>query len=250
MSTKQLSIRRQGRGDPIILLHGWGMNAAVFNGISVELARTREVICIDLPGYGASQWDGSLSFSEQVEKMAHELPSGEILGWSMGGIYALEMIRQQPDQFSRLLLTCFNPCFVQRDDWSCAVKSEVFEEFSCNLKNGWNATVSRFLALQMHGIEGAREITRSTMSGLKAFGEPDQDALDFGLELLKQRDMRAQLVDIDMPVKLILGSRDALVPKRLAEEIIQINPEIEVESLAAAAHAPFLSHEKLFLSML
>ncbi|MCP4433813.1 MAG: pimeloyl-ACP methyl ester esterase BioH [Gammaproteobacteria bacterium] len=250
MSTKRLSIRRLGKGDTIILLHGWGMNAAVFDGICSELVKTREVVSVDLPGYGASQWDGSLSFIEQAERIAYELPRGEILGWSMGGLYAMEMVRQQPAQFDRLYLTCFNPCFVQRRDWSCAVRPEVFDEFARDLKNGWEATVSRFLSLQMHGMDNARESIRETMKCLKTYGEPAPGALDFGLRLLKQQDMRALLSNIDIPVKMIFGNRDALVPRQVAEEIIQLNPKIEVESLATAAHAPFLSHRIPFLSML
>ncbi|NNE64275.1 MAG: alpha/beta fold hydrolase [Gammaproteobacteria bacterium] len=250
MSTQRLSIRRQGNGNPIILLHGWGMNSAIFDSLGAELSKTREVVCVDLPGYGASGWDGSLSFAVQAGMIAQEIPRGEILGWSMGGLYALEMVRQQPDQFSRIFLASFNPCFVQRRDWSCAVKSEVFDEFARNLENGWDGTVSRFLALQMHGVENARVLIRETMSRLKTFGEPDPQALEFGLRLMKQQDMRTLLGNIGIPVKMILGGLDALVPVQLAEEIIQVNPRIEVESLASAAHAPFLSHKIPFLSVL
>ena len=250
MSTQRLSIRRQGHGNTIIMLHGWGMNSSVFDGICAELRKTREVVCVDLPGYGGSDWDESLSFGEQVERMAEKLPHGEILGWSMGGMYALEMVRERPDQFSQIFLACFNPCFVQRDDWSCAVKPEVFDEFSRNLENGWDTTISRFLALQMHGLNNSRVLVREVMKSLKSLGEPDPKALEFGLRLMKQQDMRALLADTGIPVKVILGARDALVPAEVAKEIIQLNPQIKVESLASAAHAPFLSHKIPFVSML
>ena len=64
MSTKRLSIRRQGRGNTIIMLHGWGMNSSVFDGLCAELGETREVVRVDLPGYGGSDWDDSLSFAD------------------------------------------------------------------------------------------------------------------------------------------------------------------------------------------
>lgn len=250
MSKQRLSITRQGNGNPIIMLHGWGMNSSVFDGICAELSKTREVVCVDLPGYGGSDWDDSLSFREQVQLIAEELPRGEILGWSMGGMYALELVLLKPDQFSQIILACFNPCFVQRDGWSCAVKSEVFDEFARDLENGWDTTVSRFLALQMHGVNNARVLIRELMKSLQSRGEPDPQALEFGLRLMKQQDMRPLLADTGIPVKVILGGRDALVPRELAKEIIQLNPQIKVESLDNAAHAPFLSHKIPFLSML
>ncbi len=250
MINRSLSINREGRGEPIILLHGWGMNASVFTALSSELAKTREVISVELPGYGASHWDAALSFTEQADWIASELPEGEILGWSMGGLYALEMLRQSPKRFSRLLLVCCNPCFVQRSDWHCAVNGEVFDEFSVDLNKGWQSTVKRFLTLQLHGNENARALIRELMAGFQLSSQPDPGVLNFGLNLLKQQDMRPLLAKLDLPIKVILGERDVLVPERLTKEISHVNPKIEVESLATAAHAPFLSHPAQFLAML
>ena len=102
----------------------------------------------------------------------------------------------------------------------------------------------------MHGVNNSRVLIREVMSSLKSLGEPDLQALEFGLRLMKQQDMRVLLANIGIPVKVILGGRDALVPRELAKEIIQLNPQIKVESLASAAHAPFLSHKIPFISML
>ncbi len=250
MVSRLLSISREGQGEPIILLHGWGMNASVFTTLSAELAKTREVISVELPGYGASPWDAALSFPEQVEWIASELPEGEILGWSMGGLYALEMIRQRPKLFNRLLLVCCNPCFVRRTDWHCAVSGEIFDEFSVNLNKGWQSTIKRFLTLQMHGNDNARTLVRELMARLELSGQPDTQALNFGLKLLKMQDMRPLLARLDLPIRVILGKRDVLVPDRLSKEISQVNPKIAVESLDTAAHAPFLSHPAQFMAML
>ncbi len=250
MKIRTLSVSRSGHGAPIILLHGWGMNATVFGALGAELAKTREVINVDLPGYGSSLWDASMSFSDQAEWIASELPEGEILGWSMGGLYALEMLRLRPKQFTRLVLVCCNPCFVRRSDWHCAVQGDVFDEFATNLSKGWQATIRRFMSLQMRGSENARIRIRELMIQLETAGEPDIEALGFGLDLLKHSDLRPTLADLDIPIKMIFGQCDTLVPKGVAKEICHINPKIKVESLATAAHAPFLSHTAHFLEML
>ncbi len=250
MNKQALSITQSGRGEPIILLHGWGMNASVFEPLRVELARNNTVFCVDLPGYGLSQWDADLSFEDQVALIAANLPAGKLLGWSMGGLYAAELAQQYPGQFSQLTLVCCNPCFVRRSDWDSAVDEAVFDAFGEDLSRGWKSTVKRFLSLQMHGNDKARQLIRELMTRLEAAGEPDAEALLFGLELLKQKDNRSLLADLDLPVKMILGGRDVLVPHNLAKEIVHINPQIQVESLATAAHAPFLSHTGQFLTML
>jgi len=226
------------------------MNASVFEPLSHELAKSREVVTVDLPGYGASVWDASVSFQDQVALIVSELPEGDLLGWSMGGLYALEMLRQNPGQFSRLLLVGCNPCFIRQNDWHCAVDAQVFDDFNQDLQRGWRNTIKRFLSLQMHGSDNARVLVRHVMEGLMLGGEPNSEALQFGLDLLKQTDSRELLGSLNLPVKLILGERDQLVPNSLAKEIIKVNPRIQVESLATAAHAPFLSHSTQFLAML
>ncbi len=250
MKTGSLSIHRSGHGPPIVLLHGWGMNAAVFDTLAAELEKSREVINVDLPGYGSSPWDASLSFSDQAEWIASELPEGEILGWSLGGLYALEMHRLRPKQFARLLLVCTSPCFVRRSGWNCAVTADVFDEFAASLNRGWQATVKRFLTLQMYGNDDARILIRELMMRLEKAGEPNIEALKFGLYLLKHGDFRSLLADLDRPIKMVFGQRDMLVPNAVVKEIGHINRNIAVESLATAAHAPFLSHTAEFLTML
>jgi len=250
MKNNSLSVTSRSRGQPIILLHGWGMNASVFEPLSLEMAKTREVLLVDLPGYGASDWLDSMSFQDQAAMIASELPEGELLGWSMGGLYAAEMVRQNPGQFSRLLLVCCNPCFVYRSDWPFAVGEQVFDAFKQDLRRGWQHTIKRFLSLQMHGCDNARPVIRDLMARLNLAGEPNPEALRFGLELLKQNDSRQLLATLELPIKMVLGERDQLVPKGLAKEISKVNPEIQVESLATAAHAPFLSHMAQFLAML
>jgi pimeloyl-[acyl-carrier protein] methyl ester esterase len=250
MKTSSLSVTRVGHGQPIILLHGWGMNASVFEPLCVELAKTREVLLVDLPGYGTSEWHNSMLFEDQAALMLANLPEGQLLGWSMGGLYAAEMVRQSPERFSRLILVCCNPCFVRQSDWQCAVDEQVFDTFNQDLQRGWQNTIKRFLSLQMHGSDNARQLIRDSMARLQVGGEPNSEALQFGLDLLKQNDSRELLATLELPIKLILGERDQLVPNGLVKEISKVNPEIQVESLATAAHAPFLSHTAQFLAML
>jgi pimeloyl-[acyl-carrier protein] methyl ester esterase len=247
---EKLSVSRIGQGKPIILLHGWGMSASVFDPLRDLLAGYREVITVDLPGYGKSQWHPSLGFEGQVDLISKQIPEGTLLGWSMGGLYATEIARQNPDRFDRLILMCSNPCFVRRDDWEAAVDEAVFAAFALSLERGWASTIKHFLSLQMLSNSDGRHLIRELMDKLKFAGEPDAAALRFGLNLLKTTDTRSVLSEIEIPVDMVFGKRDALVPISVAKEISKINSKIRVESLADAAHAPFLSHTAQIAAMI
>lgn len=228
--------------DRLILLHGWGMNACVFDPLLQRLDSARASFVPALPGYPGSPWQEAGDFEAQLERMAAEMPAGHLLGWSLGGIYAIELALRYPQKFSALTLVACNPCFVKQPGWCCAMAASVFEGFSAALEADWRHTLRRFLALQMRGESEARSLSRELWQQLLGAGQPGIPVLRFGLDLLKYHDARAALGEVRQPLKLILGERDLLVPIAIREQIADVAPEIQVESVAGAAHAPFLSH--------
>ena len=90
-----------GPGMPILMLHGTGSCRAVFGRqLESRLARQHRLIAVDLPGHGESgNASDVLTYSlrglagvmkEIVERL--ELDRFAILGWSLGGHVAMEMI--------------------------------------------------------------------------------------------------------------------------------------------------------------
>ncbi len=224
----------------LILLHGWGMSPQVFDPL-IERLESFEIIAPRLPGYLGSQWASGFDFEQQLALMAGDLPAGRLLGWSLGGLYAIELARRYPGQFSRVDLLACNPCFVRRKDWNCALEPSVFDAFYSELNGDWQRCLRRFLSLQMQGEDEARSLLKRFVQELLVMPAVDLGVLQFGLDLLKHWDARASLAELRQPVRLILGERDALVPITLAMQITEQLPHIQVESIAGAAHVPFFS---------
>jgi pimeloyl-[acyl-carrier protein] methyl ester esterase len=66
--------------------------------------------------------------------------------------------------------------------------------------------------------------------------------LQGGLQILKHTDLRAVLAQLTIPVSVILGDKDTLVPVSVAQQLQHLQPRLDVTILKGAGHVPFLSH--------
>src|SRR5258705_2254288 len=103
-----LHVESKGSGRDLVLLHGWGMNAGVWDEIAHELAPYFRVHCVDLPGHGASSDEYCT-----LDALAAALPGRvTVCGWSLGGQVALDWALRAPRQAERLVLIASTPRFV------------------------------------------------------------------------------------------------------------------------------------------
>ncbi len=237
-----LYIQRQGRGPRVVLVHGWGLHGGVFEDLATRLARDHEVIVPDLPGHGRSP-AGDLA----PEVVSHELlqrVGGEAvwLGWSLGGLVALSAARQFPAQVSRLVLVGATPKFVQGPDWTAGMSETVFAEFTNGLFKDYRATLLRFLSLQAGRDEQGKNVVRDLRARLFAHGEPGMAALEAGLTVLANTDLRASLKTIQVPTLVVQGEYDRLSAPAAAAFLARELPQARLSIIAGAGHAPFLSH--------
>jgi pimeloyl-ACP methyl ester carboxylesterase len=90
-----LAYDRLGSGPPLLLLHGLGMSKEVWRPVVPMLAREREVVAVDLPGFGASPAGPRtvLGLADAVAQFADGLglDGWHVAGNSMGGGIALAL---------------------------------------------------------------------------------------------------------------------------------------------------------------
>ncbi|MDD3517133.1 MAG: pimeloyl-ACP methyl ester esterase BioH [Chromatiales bacterium] len=251
-ASSPLHKRVVGFGPDLVLLHGWGLQGAVWDPLLPALSEHRRVSVIDLPGHGHSR-DVPLDQppEQALAALAASLPQApvDLIGWSLGGMLALALAAAHPERVRRLVMVAALPRFVQGPGWPQAMSPELLEQFAAVLADGYKATLTRFLALQFHGVEGAAEKVRGLRDRLLE-PAPDPDALRGGLSLLTALDLRDTLRDLPLPVSAIFGQRDMLVPAAAAAILADLRPGLRTTVLEGAGHAPFLSHPQAFLHTL
>ena len=91
---------RRGSGRPLLLVHGLGGNVRSFDTIIDALAAEREVIAVDLPGFGRTPaLDGEVSVPALADALTaflqqHGLLGIDAVGTSMGARLVLELARR------------------------------------------------------------------------------------------------------------------------------------------------------------
>lgn len=234
----------------IVLLHGWGMNRAVWQLVQEDLNNepTFNVEALNLPGFGSASWDGD-SYGLQVvsDTLVQQLKDNSILvAWSMAGLLAIDIATRYPSKVAKIIFVGSSPFFVQHDNWF-GIKPEVLEQFMQSLMSSPAKTVERFLAIQAMGSEHAKDDIKRLKSWLAEEPAPNEVALAGGLKLLNECDLRCAFSALTIPIYGIFGRLDALVPVKVVESLQMLNPSFCPEILPKASHAPFISHREDFL---
>ncbi|MCD8475598.1 MAG: alpha/beta fold hydrolase [Shewanella fodinae] len=106
--TSSLFYHVSGDGQPLVWLHGWGVNGSIFLPTVAQLPQYRSY-CVDLPGFGDSQpQPGTLD--DWAERLFEQLPTNAIwLGWSLGGLVATRIAQRWPQQVRGLVTIASSP---------------------------------------------------------------------------------------------------------------------------------------------
>ncbi|HEX5353739.1 MAG TPA: pimeloyl-ACP methyl ester esterase BioH, partial [Rhodanobacteraceae bacterium] len=209
-----LFIHTEGTGDThLVLLHGWAMHGGVFAPL-VEALRDRCTLhVVDLPGHGRSR-DCAVSLQPvaTAQAIAERMPPATWLGWSLGGVYALQAALDFPQRVQGLAMLCASPRFVRGEDWPYAVSPEILQNFGRDLGTDYAGTLERFLALEALGSDCAQADLRKLRADTFNEHQPDPRALVEGLDVLEHGDLRARLPELTQPSAWIAGRRDRLMP--------------------------------------
>ncbi|MBI1285496.1 MAG: alpha/beta fold hydrolase [Thiobacillus sp.] len=238
------SIRVGERAKPVLaLVHGWGMNARVFDALAGLLADDFEVRAHDLPGHGGR--DASLQNTLQAwaDDLAQQLPDGAtLLGWSLGAQVAMRAALDHPHKISRLILLAATPKFVGSEDWDRGMAVTDLQEFGAALLADPQATLLRFLSLQTRGMPGQKTLLQQLRESLLAAPQARAEALAGGLAILQDTDLRADVPRLAQPVLILHGALDTLTPPAAGAWLAETLPAAQHVELARAAHVPHLSH--------
>lgn len=244
-----LHVKIVGSGPDLVLLHGWAMHSGIWSGICDRLAQHFRLHLVDLPGHGSSLAHGSGTLQSVVDKVAEILPAScTVCGWSLGGQVAVGLALCVPERVNKLALISTTPCFVSREDWQWGMETTMLQLFMENLRRDYTTTLSRFLTLQVSGSSDTKAMLAQLHASFFQGNEPDEAALQAGLQILLTTDLRTKIKSIQQPVILLHGENDVITNPAAARWMNQQLQNSKLIIVPYCGHAPFLSHPDQFIA--
>lgn len=109
VSSATLHVQTAGQGVPMLCLHGHPGSAQCMTVFTEPLSAQYQTIAPDLRGYGKSRAIAPFTMTDHLSDLetlldALKIEDCWVLGWSLGGILAMELALSQPDRVRGLVL--------------------------------------------------------------------------------------------------------------------------------------------------
>lgn len=231
----ELAYTRQGKGSPLVLLHGFPLDHHIWDEILPLLEDTFDLVVPDLRGFGESTTiDTPYTMDDFASDIAGLLDhlgiqKTAIAGHSMGGYVSLAFARLFPDRVAGLALVASQTLADPPDRKEGRYKSAE------DVKQNGIGTVVDAMTTKFTSNERLQEFSRITMERQKPA------AYIGGLRAMAERwDSTPILASMNYPVVLIHGNADALIPIDRAHEIKNLIPNSYFVELNDIGHVPML----------
>lgn len=238
----------QGHGYPILCLHGHPGNSRCMTIFTAELAKRFTTISPDLRGYGRSQTDAAFAIVEHLDDVRGLLAELEIqrclvLGWSLGGMLAMEMALRYPEQVTGLILVATaahprgnHPPITWQDNLYTAIASllnRVAPGWQWNIDTFGRRSLYRYL-IQQHTQRAYRHLADEAFTAFfqtsKFAGQALNSAIRQGYNRLPDMDK------ITVPTLVLCGERDRHITAVSSQETAAHLPNALLKTYPQTAH--------------
>ena len=237
-----------GTGSPIVMVHGWPLDADMWEYQSIYLASQGfRVITYDRRGFGrsAQPWDGYDydTLSDDLRDILESLDLADVtlVGFSMGGgEVARYASRHGSARLARAaLISSVTPYLLKTGDNPEGVDKSVFDQMVEGLKNdrpGFLAGFGKkFFGAGMLNFAVSSEILQWAL-GLALRGSPRATLECVGA--FSETDFRRDLRSLRVPTLVVHGDADQTVPASAsADRVPSLVPQAELKIYPGAPHA-------------
>lgn len=250
---KKIFYQIEGKGKPVLLLHGFGENGNIWNKQVEALKEDLSFIIPDLPGSGQSEMlEGKCTiedYAEVVKVIADEAIFQNkkknnlqftLIGHSMGGYITLAFAQKYPELLNAFGL--FHSSAFADDEAKKAIRRKGIQFIE---KNGPEA----FLKTSIPNLfsENTKENRTQLITGLLEIGKHilPQALVQYYEAMILRPDRTSVLESFSKPVLFIIGKNDNAVPLNASLQQCHLPAISTIHILQNSGHMGMWEEEKL-----
>lgn len=247
---KKISYFEKGKGNTIVLLHGFLENKSMWNAFADDLSTAFHVVTIDLPGHGESDNIGAAHgmglMADIINTVLNTLNVREsvIAGHSMGGYAALAYASVFSSQTKGLVLfhsqaSEDTPEAKRNRDRTAELVQESRQQF-----------ISRFIP-DLFAEENRERLSPQIEHLKKQAHSISKEGIVSALKGMRDRKEKLTfLKNTSIPVLFIAGKQDARIPVQDLMQQVALPAHSELVLLQHAAHMGWLEQPEITLPAL
>lgn len=228
---------------PILIVHGLSYFSYDWVPVAAELACDREVVAMDMRGFGDSSWspseDYSLdSFAGDIAALLDHLgwDRAILMGHSMGGRNTTYFAAKHPDRVERLVLVDYSPVNAkqggQRVARTVAGVPDAFADVDQAMDyfgaDKADPVKRARMEAYLRPVEGGYGIKRDTL-----FRERFKRQIETGEKQKLGADMWQVLAEVRCPILEVRGTRSDMFAAETAEQVKKTNPNLTLVEVDA-----------------
>jgi 3-oxoadipate enol-lactonase len=238
--TAELHYERRGAGEPLLLIQGMsGTHVSWGEPFRAPLEEAFDVVAFDNRGIGLSApIDGPFTIAEMAADTvglldALDIDSAHVVGISMGGMIAQELVLAHPGRLRSLTLGC-TYC---GGPGSQLMPRENVEKLAAGLNSG-----SREQAIRAAWEVNLSPAFRAEESRFAAFHEmatrvpAAKQTIELQVQAIFGHDTHGRLGEIAVPTLIVHGDDDGVLPFANGELIASLMPSARFEPLTGVGH--------------
>ncbi len=231
----ELAYTRHGKGNPLVLLHGFPLDHHTWDEIVALLEDRFDLILPDLRGFGESTTvESPYTMDDYASDIAGlldhlRIEKAAIAGHSMGGYIALAFARLFPDRVTGLALVASQTLADPPDR-----KEGRYKSAADVAANGIGGVVDA-MATKLTYVEQLQAVVREIM-------ERQQPAAYIGgfRAMAERQDSTSLLAEMKYPVVIVHGNADVLIPVERGREVKDAVAHAHFAELGNIGHMPMM----------
>lgn len=237
-----LRIKETGSGDRnVVLLHGYLESLDVWDDFQRILSKQARVLSVDLPGHGISEVKGDVHTMEFLADTVHAamlsqgMERAVVVGHSMGGYVALELLRNHPEALAGIVLFHSGPHADSEQK-----KQDREREISL-IQGGKKELIARMFPQVGFAPQNRRRLAAEIEDlSEQIILTEDEGIVAILRGLMRRRDNNDTLHNSGVPQLFILGRHDEYITPEAATVVVGNHPQAQVEWLEESGHMGFV----------